>query len=36
MKGDITIADAPRLTDEEEKANSPWQIEAEDIRPILE
>ena len=36
MKGDITIADAPRLTDEEEKANSPWQIEAEDIRPVLE
>ena len=36
MKGDITIADAPRLSDEEEKANSPWQIEAEDIRPVLE
>jgi phage gp36-like protein len=36
MKGDITIADAPRLPDEEEKANSPWQIEAEDIRPIMD
>lgn len=36
MKGDITIADAPRLTDEEEKANSPWQIAADDIRPIMD
>ena len=36
MKGDITIADAPRLPDEEEKANSAWQIAADDIRPVLE
>lgn len=36
MKGDITIADAPRLPGEEEKANSAWQIAAEDIRPILD
>lgn len=36
MKGDITIDGAPRLTEEEEAANSPWQIEAEDIRPVLE
>ena len=36
MKGDITIADAPRLPEEEEKANSAWQIAAEDIRPILD
>lgn len=36
MKGDITIADAPRLPEEEEKANSAWQIAAEEIRPILD
>lgn len=36
MKGDITIADAPRLSDEEEKANSAWQIAADDIRPIMD
>ena len=36
MKGDITIADAPRLPEEDEKANSAWQIAAEDIRPILD
>lgn len=36
MKGDITIADVPRLPEEEEKANSAWQIAAEEIRPILD
>lgn len=36
MKGDITIADAPRLPDEEEKANSAWQIAADDIRPVMD
>ena len=36
MKGDITIADAPRLPEEEEKANSAWQIAAEEIIPILD
>ena len=36
MKVDITIADAPRLSYEEEKANSAWQIAADDIRPIMD
>ena len=36
MKGDITIADAPRLPEEEEKANSAWQIAADDIRPVMD
>ena len=36
MKGDITIADAPRLPDEEEKANSRWQMEYDEVRPVLE
>lgn len=36
MKGDITIADAPRLPDEEVKANSRWQMEYDEVRPVLD
>ena len=36
MKGDITIADAPRLPDEDIKANSRWQMEYDEVRPVLE
>lgn len=32
MKGDITIADAPRLPIEEASNNSPWQILSDPIR----
>ena len=31
--GKITIADAPRLPEEEQAANSPWQIASEELRP---
>ena len=31
--GKITIANAPRLPEEEQKANSPWQIASEVLRP---
>ena len=31
--GKITIADAPRLPEEEQAANSPWQIASEMLRP---
>lgn len=31
--GKITIADAPRLTEEQQAANSPWQISSEELRP---
>jgi phage gp36-like protein len=36
MKGDITIADAPRLPEEDVKANSRWQMEYDEVRPVLE
>lgn len=36
MNGDITIADAPRLPDEEVKANSRWQMEYDEVRPVLD
>lgn len=35
MKGDITIDGAPFLPDEELGDNSPWQIQADDIRPTF-
>ena len=31
--GKITIADAPRLPEEQQAANSPWQISSEELRP---
>ena len=31
--GKITIADAPRLPEEDQAANSPWQIASEELRP---
>lgn len=31
--GDITIAGAPRLPEEELAQNSPWQISSEELRP---
>lgn len=36
MRGDITIADAPRLPEEDAKANSRWQMEYDEVRPVLE
>lgn len=35
MKGDITIDGAPLLPEEDLSDNSPWQIQADDIRPTL-
>ena len=35
MKGDITIDGAPLLPAEELSDNSPWQIQADDIRPTF-
>ncbi len=35
MKGDITIEGAPRLPQDTLTNNSPWQIKADDIRPVL-
>lgn len=35
MKGDITIDGAPLLPDGEMSDNSPWQIQADDIRPTF-
>lgn len=35
MKGDITIDGAPLLPDEEVGGNSPWQVQADDVRPIM-
>ena len=35
MKGDITIDGAPLLPAEELGGNSPWQIQADDIRPTF-
>ena len=31
--GKITIADAPRLTEEQQAKNSPWQISSDELRP---
>ena len=31
--GKITIADAPRLPEEQQAANSPWQIASNELRP---
>jgi phage gp36-like protein len=31
--GKITIADAPRLPEEDQALNSPWQISANELRP---
>ena len=35
MRGDVTIDGAPRLNEEEQGANSRWQIEADDVRPVI-
>lgn len=35
MKGDITIDGAPLLPEEDLSDNSPWQIQADDVRPTL-
>lgn len=35
MEGDITIDGAPLLPDGEMSDNSPWQIQADDIRPTF-
>lgn len=35
MKGDVTIDGAPLLPEEDLSDNSPWQIQADDIRPTL-
>lgn len=34
-KGELTISDAPRLPEEGLRENSPWQIEADTVRPTL-
>ncbi len=31
--GKITIADAPRLPEEDQALNSPWQLESNELRP---
>ncbi len=35
MKGDVTIDGAPLLPEGDLNGNSPWQIQADDIRPTL-
>lgn len=35
MKADITIDGAPLLPEEDLSDNSPWQIQADDVRPTL-
>lgn len=35
MKGDITIAGAPTLPAEQVEGNSPWQVNADEVRPVL-
>lgn len=35
MNGDITIDGAPLLPEEDLSDNSPWQIQADDVRPTL-
>lgn len=34
-RGQLTISNAPRLPDAEQASNSPWQIEADTVRPVL-
>lgn len=34
-EGEVTIDGAPRLPDSEQADNSPWQIQAEDVRPVI-
>lgn len=34
-KGDLTISGAPRRPEDEQKTNSPWQIEADRVRPTI-
>ena len=36
MKGDITIDGAPELAEETVAENSAWQIDSDDVRPILD
>lgn len=33
--GEISIDGAPRLPEDEQADNSPWQIQAEDVRPVF-
>ena len=35
MKGDITIDGAPLIQEPQLSDNSPWQIQADDVRPVL-
>lgn len=35
MRGDLTIDGAPMLDEEDVAANSPWQIQADEIRPTF-
>lgn len=35
MEGDITIDGAPLLSDVELNSNSPWQIQADPVRPVV-
>lgn len=35
MRGDVTIEGAPRLPEEEVSGNSPWQIQADNVRPVV-
>lgn len=35
MKGDITIDGAPLIQEPQLSDNSPWQIDADDVRPVL-
>lgn len=35
MKGDLTIEGAPRLPEETVNDNSPWQINADEVRPTF-
>lgn len=35
MKGDVTVDGAPTLPDEDLTGNSPWQIQAEELRPVF-
>lgn len=35
MNGDITIEGAPLLPEEQQRENSRWQIEADEVRPIM-
>ena len=35
MNGDITIEGVPLLPEEQQRENSRWQIEADEVRPIM-